>query len=85
MRLDPNPFFRKAIVPWYDSWPVCYIIIFVLFIFFLFSLAGILVACEIEGYRDCIWVPLSLAVLSGAVIFSTLKRLIKRYLYKFYK
>lgn len=85
MRLDPNPMFRKIIVPWYDSEAACLIMIVFMFFIFLFASAGISIARENFEYHEHIWVPVLLLVMSGAVIVSAIFRLIKRYAYKFSK
>lgn len=85
MRLDPNPMFRKIIVPWYDSEAACLIMIVSMFIVLLFAFAGISVSRENFEYHERIWVPMLLLVMSGAVIVSTIIRLTKRYAYKFSK
>lgn len=79
MRLDPNPIYRKVIIPWYDSRTVCLIMIALMSLVFLFGLAGILAAHETFEYREHIWVPAILVFMSAGVIFSTVIRLIKRY------
>lgn len=85
MRLDPNPMFRKIIVPWYDSEAACLIMIVFMFIVLLFAFAGISVSRENFEHNEHIWVPVLLLVMSGAVIVSAIIRLIKRYAYKFSK
>ncbi|OQX02389.1 MAG: hypothetical protein BWK80_57990 [Desulfobacteraceae bacterium IS3] len=79
MRLDPNPIYRKIIIPWYDSRTVCFIMIALMAAVFLFSLTGISAAHETLEYREHIWVPLLIAFMSAGVILSTVIRLIKRY------
>jgi len=83
--LDKSPVFRKIIVPWYDSETACLIVIVCLLLVFLFGLAGISIARSNLAYRDYIWVPVLLMILSGGVIFSTAIRLAKRYAYRFSK
>lgn len=79
MRFNPNPVFRKAIVPWYDSETVCIAVIVFMFIVLLFGCAGIFVAREQLAYHKYTWAPLLLVILSGGVIVSTAIRLIRRY------
>ena len=79
IQLDPNPFFRKVIVPWYDSEVLCIAVIVFNVVVVLFGLAGIVVASETPAYRDDIWVPAFLVVLGSIVIVSISIRLIKRH------
>jgi len=83
MRLEKNPVFRKVIVPWYDSETLCFILIFLMFLVFLFSVEGILVASEKIEYLGCVWVPILLVVMSGTVIISITIRLARRYFKRF--
>jgi hypothetical protein len=85
MRLDQNPFFRKIILPWYDSDTACYIVIACMVIIILFSFTGISVTREIPEYRVHIWVPVLLVVMCTGVIVSTAIRLAKRYLRRYSK
>jgi biotin transporter BioY len=85
MRIDQNPLFRKAIVPWYDSEVACLIMIISMFIVFLFGFAGISVARENTEYHEHIWVAVLLVIMSGVVIASTTIRLIKRYVHRYSK
>ena len=85
MRIDPNPMFRKVIVPWYDSETACLIVIVFMFLVFLFGFAGISVAREQTEYVEYIWIAILLVILSGAVIVSTTVRLVKRYVRRFSK
>jgi len=79
IQLDPNPVFRKVIVPWYDSETFCIGLIVFMVAVILLGLAGISVAHEKMEYRDYIWVPVFLVVMSSIVIISVSIRLIKRY------
>jgi len=79
IQLDPNPVFRKVILPWYDSETLCVVVIIFMVAVILFGLAGISVARETVEYRDYIWVPVFLVVMSSIVIVSVSIRLIKRY------
>jgi hypothetical protein len=79
MFIKKKPFFRKDIVPWYDSETACLIIIVFMLLVCLFSFAGISVARENFEYNQYIWVAVLLLVLSGVVIISTTIRLIKRF------
>jgi len=83
MRMDQNPFFRKIIVPWYDSDSACYIVIVCMGIIIFFGFSGLSVARENPVTQAYIWIPLLLIVLSAGVILSTLIRLLKRYLHRY--
>jgi GMP synthase-like glutamine amidotransferase len=85
MRLDQNPVFRKVIVPWYDSETACLILVVCISLVLLFGFAGVSVARENAGYREYIWVPVALIVLSAWVIVSITIRLIRRYFQGFSK
>jgi hypothetical protein len=85
MRIDQNPLFRKVIVPWYDSEAACYIVIFIMFIVFLFGVAGISASRENIEFHEHVWLPVLLMVMSGGVIISTTIRLIKRVSRRFSK
>ena len=79
MLYDQNPVHRKLIIPWYDSQATClFVLVFMLFVFFFAGL-GISVAGEILEFRDKIWLPVLLLILSGSVIVLTSIRLVKRW------
>jgi hypothetical protein len=81
MRLDQSsPFFRRTIVPWYDSEVACLLTLLFLFLVFLFGMAGISVANQVAEYRPHRWVPVTLVVMSAGVILSITVRLINRFL-----
>ena len=83
--MDQNPFFRKIIVPWYDSDTACYIVVGCMGLIIFFGFTGISVARENPATQAHVWVPVLLIVLSAAVIVSTLIRLAKRYLHRYAK
>jgi len=83
--MDQNPFFRKIIVPWYDSDMACYIVIVCMGIIIFFGFTGISVSRENSVVHAHIWMPVLLIVLSTGVIISTLIRLAKRYLHRYAK
>ena len=85
MRLYQNPVFRKVIIPWYDSDTVCFLMILFMIVVLLFGVVGIWAASETDGYREYIWLPITLVILGGIVIVSTIIRLIKRYSDRFSK
>ena len=78
MRLVSSLSFRKVIIPWYDTNPVCYMGIGFLLPVFLFSLVGIGVAQDLPSPATFLWVPLLLAALSGVVLIRMIARLIRR-------
>jgi len=83
--MDQKPFFRKIIVPWYDSDTACYVVIVCMAIIIFFGFTGIFAAREVSGAQSRIWIPVLLIVLGAGVILSTLIRLLKRYLHRFGK
>jgi len=83
MRMDQNPFFRKIIVPWYDSDAACYIVIVCMGVIIFFGFCGISVARENPVTQRYLWIPVLLIVLNAGVILSTLIRLLKRYLHRY--
>jgi hypothetical protein len=74
-----SPVFRKAIIPWYHSKTAYGITIIFMLLVFLFGLAGISVARANVQFYDHIWVPITLVVLSGGIIFISIIRLIRRH------
>lgn len=78
MRLDPNPSFRKIIAPWYDSDALCYAVLVLMLVVFLFSMAGISVARSHPSFSNHLWVPLLLSALSLWVLVTTFLRLVRR-------
>ena len=85
MRIDQNPLFRKTIIPWYDSEAVCIGVIVFMMIVFFFGVVGISVARENAEYHGYVWIAVLLVVMSAAVIFSTIFRLIKRHARRYSK
>jgi len=79
MKIDPNPLFRKAIAPWYDSNAACWILLVALIGVAVFSSAGIAVASSRPDYLHHLWVPVTLLVLSFIASTSVVYRLIKRH------
>jgi len=78
MRLDPNPLFRRAIIPWYDSTTLCWVLVVFLVALVFFSITGIMVAHSNPEYNGFIWVPWLLLVLSLISALSISWRLIQR-------
>jgi len=79
MRLDPHPLFRRIIMPWYDSTPVCWMLLLFMMALMFFSIVGIVVALENPVYLSYQWVPWVLALMSLFVGLSVASRLIRRY------
>ena len=80
MPLKKDPVFRRAIVPWYDSEIICFLVLFFLLAVVCYSFAGVAVAMEARQHHQHLWVPILLLMLSGSVTVSIIARLIKRYL-----
>ena len=78
MRLDPNPLFRRVILPWYDSAPVRWATLISMFLIAVFSMTGIWVARETPDYHPYTWMPTTLLLLSLLVIVSVVHRMIQR-------
>lgn len=78
MRLDPNPLFRRIMMPWYDSTPLCWALALAMVLIVLFSWAGIVVANGNVAYHGFRWVPWTLLVMSLFVGISVSFRLIRR-------
>lgn len=76
--LQQSSFYRRQMIPWYDTNAVCWVLIICLLAVLGFALAGIWVARTQSMYHDMQWVPLSLAAMSAGVILSILWRLIRR-------
>ncbi len=79
MRLDPNPLFRRIIMPWYDSTPLCWLLLLFMLGLMLFSAVGIVVALENPEYHRHQWVPWVLLALSVGVGVSVSSRLVRRH------
>lgn len=79
-----NPLFRRVIIPWYDTEPVCHFAIIFTAGVILFSLAGIFEANSTAEYKQYLWVPLLLLLMSLVVFISTIARLIRRNLERKY-
>jgi len=78
MQLDQNPFFRKAITPWYDSNLSCWILISLLIFVLIFAAAGIYVALNTAAFSPHAWFPGLLASLSLFLIVKIYLRLKRR-------
>lgn len=80
MRLDPNPLFRRIMMPWYDSTPICWVVLLAMVLLILFSWAGIVVTNQNIAYHGYRWVPWTLLIMSLLVAISVSLRLIRRYM-----
>lgn len=78
MRLDPNPLFRRIIMPWYDSTPVCWAMLAVMTVLVYFSITGIVAAQSNPDYHRFLWLPWVLLVLSASMVLSVSWRMFQR-------
>ena len=83
MSTDQNVVHRKIVVPWYDTEAVCFLTIFVLFLIFLFAIAGISAASEDPDFHRHVWIPILLLVMTSGVMISIAVRLVRRYVSRF--
>jgi hypothetical protein len=79
MKLDPNPLFRRIIMPWYDRTPLCWVLLVFMVGLILFSTMGIIVALESPAYFKHQWIPWLLLAMSLFVGLSVSSRLYRRY------
>ena len=75
MQLDQNPFFRKAITPWYDSNFACRGLIWIMVAVFCFAVGGMIVANVEPLFFPHIWFPCMLAGMSGFLVIKIFLRL----------
>ncbi len=80
MNGDENPYFRRPIVPWYDSEAACLVLILLMDLVFLFAAVGVEEARRTPEFGGYMGLPVLLLVLSGGVIVSIAVRLIRRFL-----
>lgn len=78
MQLDPNPFFRKPITPWYDSNFSCWVLIGFMILVLAFALSGIFVGFTRPEFLKHIWFPSFLGCLSLFLVIKIFLRLRKR-------
>jgi len=78
MQLDQNPFFRKAITPWYDSNFACWVLITLLCFVFVFAIAGIIVGSDNPNFQKHVWFPGFLAFLNLFLVVKIFFRLKRR-------
>lgn len=74
MQLDKNPFFRKAITPWYDSSFSCWFLVVMMTIVFAFAVNGVIVASSSLYFKEHVWFP---GLLSGLSFFLVVKLLLR--------
>lgn len=80
MSLGPNPVFRKAIVPWYESKRVCWGLLVFMTLVLLFGSAGVYVAAVNPVFLPHMWVPGLLIVMALVVIVSAIRQLLSFYI-----
>lgn len=78
MQLDQNPFFRKAITPWYDSNFACWTLIYAMIFVFVFALSGIFIGAAHAEFARHSWFPGLLAFLSFFLVVKIYLRVKKR-------
>ncbi|MCF8045458.1 MAG: hypothetical protein K9J83_06320 [Desulfarculaceae bacterium] len=78
MKLEKHPFFRKVITPWYDSDTLCWTVAVLSFVVFAFSVVGVKVSIQTQGYVGYIWFPLLLGALSFFLFLKIVIRVTKR-------
>jgi hypothetical protein len=79
MPREKNPVFRRAIIPWYDSDRVCWIVVVFMLTTAIFSGVGLFVTLEAPDFNNYLWLPLLLLLLSSGIAVSTLIRIFRRY------
>jgi len=79
MPSEKSPFFRKPVIPWYQSKTAYSITIVIMLVVFLVGLAGISVSREIDEYNGYLWIPAVLVILSVWLMITNIIRLIRRY------
>ncbi len=78
MRLDPNPLFRRTIVPWYDGTVACLLLMAAMLLIMGFSVVGISVAGATPEFQAHAWVPWTVLVLALFVFLSVAARFVQR-------
>ena len=79
MPSEKSPFFRKPVIPWYQSKTAYSITIVIMLVVFLVGLVGISVSREIDEYNGYLWIPAVLVILSVCLMIINIIRLIRRY------
>ena len=79
MPSEKSPFFRKPVIPWYQSKTAYSVTIVIMLVVFLVGLAGISVSREIDEYNGYLWIPAVLVILSVWLMITNIIRLIRRY------
>lgn len=78
MRLDPNPLFRRAIAPWYDSTVLCLLVLVAMVLVIWFCAVGVGVAAGNPEYRRFLWVPWMVLSMAAVVAVSIIFRMGQR-------
>jgi len=78
MRTDSSPFFRKAVIPWYDRNPAIAVMVVVLDAVAVFAAWGIRVAYGESGWAGHVWVPMLLLALCLVAMFTAIRRWVAR-------
>jgi formate-dependent nitrite reductase membrane component NrfD len=79
MTREKSPVFRRAIIPWYDSDRVCWIVVGLMLAIAVFSGIGLSVALDSPAFNNYFWLPLLLLLLSTGIAVSTLIRILRRF------
>ena len=79
MKREKSPVFRRAIIPWYDSDRVCWIVVGLMLAIAVFSGIGLSVALDRPAFNNYFWLPLLLLLLSTGIVVSTLIRILRRF------
>lgn len=77
MELDESTFCRRIITPWYDSYPVGWILILWAIFVLIFALIGLDIAMSTETFYRYLWFSVMLACLAAVIIISVLFRMIR--------
>jgi hypothetical protein len=82
MSREKTPVFRRAIVPWYDSDRVCWLVVGFTTATAVFGAVGFFTALEEPAFQNYFWLPLLLLLLSTGVAVSTVVRMFRRYIHR---
>ncbi len=85
MRIDENPLFRRAPVPWYDSTLACILVAVAMAAVIFFTLTGVVVTFEQPEYQGYVWVPLVVLTPALLVLLTTIARLLRRHLARYFQ
>jgi hypothetical protein len=62
VQIDKDSFFRNRITAWHETPPVCWTVVALSLVIILFALSGSALAIAVPGYRDFLWLPVTLAL-----------------------